>query len=151
MKKVIKISIVTIVFAFALVCFAGGKVAKAEEQTTTNVPETTTHKKTKAKKISLSAPKLKIKKHYEKHIKLDWNDVDKAQNYRVLRARKGKSFTLIKKTNKSSFTDKKVKKRTTPTNAIETNMISNRLLIFPNSILPTLMHFISSMISRHNR
>ena len=109
MKKIIRISIVTIVFA--LVCFAGGKIAKADEQPTTSVPETTTHQK--VKKITLSTPSLKIKKHYEKHIKLDWNDVNKAQSYRVLRAKKGSGFALIKKTNKSSFTDKKAKKRTT--------------------------------------
>ena len=111
MKKVFRISIVTIVFA--LVCFAGGKIAKADEQPTTQVPETTTHQKPKVKKITLSTPKLKIKKHYEKHIKLDWNDVNKAQSYRVLRAKKGSGFNLIKKTSKSSFTDKKAKKRTT--------------------------------------
>ena len=45
MKKVIGISIITIVFAFAFVCFAGAHTSKAEEQTTTKVPETTTHKK----------------------------------------------------------------------------------------------------------
>lgn len=114
MKKVIGLSIVTIVFAFALVFFAEGNMAKAApEQTTTKVPETTTHKKQPAKKISLSTPKFKIKKHYEKHIKLDWNSVDKAQSYRVLRAQKGQEFTLIKKTAKSAFTDKKAKKRKT--------------------------------------
>ncbi len=114
MKKVIGLSIVTIVFAFALVFFAEGNMAKAApEQTTTKVPETTTHKKQPAKKISLSTPKLKIKKHYEKHIKLDWNSVDKAQSYRVLRAQKGQEFTLIKKTAKTAFTDKKAKKRKT--------------------------------------
>ncbi|MBR2213852.1 MAG: hypothetical protein IJ889_05390 [Eubacterium sp.] len=114
MKKVIGLSIVTIVFAFALVFFAKGNMAKAApEQTTTKVPETTTHKKQPAKKISLSTPKLKIKKHYEKHIRLDWNSVDKAQSYRVLRAQKGQEFTLIKKTAKSAFTDKKAKKRKT--------------------------------------
>ena len=109
MKKILRISIVAI--AFTLVCFAGGKIAKADEQPTTSVPETTTHQK--AKKIKLSTPKLKIKKHYEKHIKLDWNDVDKAQNYKVFRAPKGKDFALIKTTGKSSFTDKKAKKRIT--------------------------------------
>ena len=67
MKKVIGISVITIVFAFAFVCFAGGNTSKAEEQTTTKVPETTTHKKQPAKKITLGTPKLKIKKHYESY------------------------------------------------------------------------------------
>ena len=114
MKRVIGISIMTIVMAVGLIFFAGGKVSKAEpvgEQTTTKAPETT--KKQPSKKITLSTPKLKIKKHYEKHIKLDWNSVDKAQSYRVLRAQKGQGFTLIKKTAKSAFTDKKAKKRKT--------------------------------------
>ena len=113
MKKVIGISIVTIALTLGLVCFGQSKAAKAEEQTTTKVPETTTHKKQPAKKITLETPKLKIKKHYEKHIKLDWNSVDKAQSYRVLRAKKGEGFVLINKTATSSFTDKKAKKRIT--------------------------------------
>ncbi len=114
MKKVIGISIITIVFAFALVAFGEGNVAKAApEQTTTKVPETT--KKQPAKKITLSTPKLKIKKHYEKNIKLDWSSVDKAQSYRVFRAQKGQGFSLVKSTSKSSFTDKKAKKRKTYT------------------------------------
>ncbi len=116
MKKAIGVSIGIIIFAMGFVCFVGGKETKAEivqGETTTQVPETTTHKQQPAKKITLSTPKLKIKKHYEKHIKLDWNNVDKAQSYRVLRAQKGGSFVLIKKTNNSLFTDKKAKKRKT--------------------------------------
>ena len=54
MKKVIGISVITIVFAFGLVCFAGAHTSKAEEQTTTKVPETTTHKNNQQRKLHLA-------------------------------------------------------------------------------------------------
>ena len=116
MKQAIRISLIAVVIVIGLVCFAGNKTVKAatnSEEPTTKVPETTTHKKQPTKKIKLSTPKLKIKKRYEKHVKLDWKKVKKATSYKVLRARKGKSFVQIKKVKKSTFTDKKAKKRKT--------------------------------------
>ena len=111
MKKVIGLSIVTIVFAFALVFFAEGNVAKAapvEEQATVKVPGSDQ----KVKPIKLGTPKLKIVQRYEKHVKLKWNSVEDAA-YLIMRAQKGKKFKTIKGTKKTSFVDKTAKKRTT--------------------------------------
>lgn len=110
MKKAIKFSLVVLSFALAIgfVYFVGDTFSK-DVSAVTQTPTTTK----RMVKIVLGTPVVKVKKQYEKHVKLDWNNIDYAKNYKVFRATKGKSFVQVANVKKSSYTDKNAKKRVT--------------------------------------
>ena len=117
MKK-IGLGLLVIAVCASSIVFAPSKTVKSATNTSMHVTSAIhlsaeATETTKEDKIKLSTPKLKIKKRLEKKVKLDWSGVDNAQRYIVLRAQKGKGFVQIKKVTKSSFTDKKAKKRKT--------------------------------------
>lgn len=88
------------------------------QETTTTTQAPTTSKKVekdapKIKKIKLVKPKIKISKHYENHVTLQWTKVKNAQKYYVYRATAKSKFKKIAITKKKQYIDKKAKKRIT--------------------------------------
>ncbi len=84
---------------------------QADDVQTTNVAIEESSVKTTTK-VSLTKPKIEVKKRYEKHVKISWKKVENAKYYIVYRAKKNK-YIKIKETKKTSFVDKKAKKRKT--------------------------------------
>ena len=111
-----KIGIIIFIFlliaTFGSVLYVSKDVMAADNNGETTAQETT-KKAPVVKKIKLKKPKLKIKKRYQKHVKLSWKKVKKAKRYIIYRAKKGKKFVKIKTTKRLKYTDKKAKKRKT--------------------------------------
>lgn len=99
MRKMYK-SIISLSLVICMIVTGGMGVIADETETTSS-------------QVKLSAPKLVIKAHYEKNVKLTWSKSSGASSYLVYRAAKGKKLTLIKTTKHLTYTDKSSQKRKT--------------------------------------